>query len=106
MFDVNGGELLVIVLVVVLVVGPERLPHYAAQLAALVRGARGQLRTVQARVADELGDDVTAVDWAALDPRQYDPRRIVRDALLDDRPVPSAAPRLRREPPPSDTATP
>jgi sec-independent protein translocase protein TatB len=29
----------------------------------------------------EFGEDV---DWASLDPRQYDPRKIVRDALFDD----------------------
>jgi sec-independent protein translocase protein TatB len=28
-----------------------------------------------------LGEDV---DWAQLDPRTYDPRRIVREALFDD----------------------
>ena len=36
-------------------------------------------------VDDEMGD--TGVDWEALDPRRYDPRRIVREALLDDPPA-------------------
>ena len=35
---------------------------------------------------EELADEVGDVDWAALDPRKYDPRRIVRDALLEDDP--------------------
>ena len=36
---------------------------------------------------EELGDEVGDVDWSALDPRKYDPRRIVRDALLEDDPI-------------------
>jgi len=35
---------------------------------------------------DEMGDDFDDVDWRKLDPRQYDPRRIIRDALLDSPP--------------------
>lgn len=84
MFDINGGELLVLLLVAVLVIGPERLPAYAEQLGKWARRARVFLRDTKERVDEELGDEVRDVDWAALDPRRYDPRRIVREALLDD----------------------
>ena len=36
-----------------------------------------------------MGADFDDVDWRTLDPRQYDPRRIIREALLDDAPVPT-----------------
>jgi len=81
-FGINGGELIVILLVVALVVGPERLPAYAEQLAGWVRSLRRAVTSAKQRVEEEVGD--TGVDWEALDPRKYDPRRIVRDALLDD----------------------
>jgi sec-independent protein translocase protein TatB len=81
---INGGELLVLLLVAALVIGPERLPAYAEQLAGWVRRLRDVVRDTRRRVDDELGDVAGEVDWAALDPRRYDPRRIVRDALLDD----------------------
>ncbi|UZN04400.1 Sec-independent protein translocase TatB [Cellulomonas sp. S1-8] len=84
MFGINGGELLILLLVAALVVGPERLPAYAEQLAGWVRQLRDVARDTKDRVDAELGVD--DVDWAALDPRRYDPRRIVRDALLDDPP--------------------
>lgn len=84
MFGINGGELLILLLVAALVIGPERLPSYAEQLAGWVRRLRDVARDTKERVDAELGDD--DVDWAALDPRRYDPRRIVRDALLDDPP--------------------
>ncbi|MBF0688869.1 MAG: Sec-independent protein translocase TatB [Cellulomonas sp.] len=82
MFGINGGELLILLLVAAVVVGPERLPAYAEQLAGWVRRLRDLARDTKERVDAELGD--ADVDWAALDPRRYDPRRIVRDALLDD----------------------
>ncbi|MFF2623061.1 twin-arginine translocase TatA/TatE family subunit [Oerskovia jenensis] len=84
MFGINGWEFGIILVVAVIVIGPERLPRYAEQLGAFVRTARGFLKDAKARVDDELGDQVGDVDWSKLDPRQYDPRRIVREALLDD----------------------
>jgi len=86
-FGVNGGELIILLLVVALVVGPERLPGYAEQLGKWARGLRGYLQDARRRVDDEVGD--TGLDWEALDPRRYDPRRIVREALLDDTTAPT-----------------
>jgi len=83
-FDINGGEFIILLVVAVLVIGPERLPKYAEQLGQLAKRAKALLQETKSRVDDELGDDLKDVDWAALDPRKYDPRRIVRDALLDD----------------------
>jgi sec-independent protein translocase protein TatB len=83
-FDINGGEFIILLVVAVLVIGPERLPKYAEQLGQLARRAKAFLQETKSRVDDELGDDIKDVDWAALDPRKYDPRRIVREALLDD----------------------
>ena len=45
------------------------------------------------RVREELGEDFDEEEWRRLDPRQYDPRRIIRDALLEppeSRPAPRA----------------
>jgi sec-independent protein translocase protein TatB len=86
-FGINGGELLVLLVVAALVIGPERLPGYAEQLGQWVRKGRAFIRDAKARVDEELGDEVGDVDWSALDPRKYDPRRIVRDALLEDDPI-------------------
>ena len=84
LFDINGGEWLILLVVAALVIGPTRIPAYAEQLGKWVRQARVFLRDAKARVDEELGEEAKDVDWAALDPRRYDPRRIVRDALLDD----------------------
>ncbi|MBI9115173.1 Sec-independent protein translocase TatB [Sanguibacter suaedae] len=84
MFGINGGELVIILVLAVLVIGPERLPGYAEQLATVVRRAKVFLVDAKEKVSEELGPEVADVDWAQLDPRRYDPRRIVRDALLED----------------------
>lgn len=84
MIGINGWELVIILVVAMLVIGPDRLPVYAEQLGALVRRGRDLLQDAKARVDDELGPEFSDVDWSKLDPRQYDPRKIVRDALLDD----------------------
>jgi len=100
-FGINGAEFIVLLVVAVVVIGPERLPRYAEQLGSFVRSARGYLRDAKARVDAEIGDEISDVDWSKLDPRQYDPRRIVREALLDDEPV-----RERVAPPPPRAASP
>jgi len=89
MLGINGGELIVLLFLLAFVVGPTRLPTYAAQLAAFVRAAKLHAVAARTQIEREIGDQGSGIDWATLDPRQYDPRRIVRDALLD--PVPSPA---------------
>lgn len=91
MFGINGAEFLVLLVIAVVVVGPERLPRYAEQLAHAVRRLRHFLGEARERVQTELGDDVADLDWESLDPRRYDPRRIVREALLDPEPAASSA---------------
>jgi len=50
MFGINGGEALVLLVVAVVVVGPERLPQYAARLGVLVRQLRRFALDAKARV--------------------------------------------------------
>ena len=87
-FGLTIEKLLVIGVIAALIVGPERLPRYAETLARFTTRARDYLRVARTRVKDEMGEDFDDVDWRTLDPRQYDPRRIIREALLDDAPVP------------------
>jgi sec-independent protein translocase protein TatB len=83
-FGISGEKLLILGLIAIFVLGPDKLPHYAEQLAKFVKslkrmaeGAKGQLQT-------EIGEEV---NWKQLDPRQYDPRRIIREALSETEPV-------------------
>ncbi len=84
MFDINGWELLMLGVLAIVVLGPERLPEYAAKFGRLVRQARGLADRARQQLKDEMGPEFSEVDWKAYDPRQYDPRKIVRDALSLD----------------------
>jgi sec-independent protein translocase protein TatB len=87
-FGLTIEKLLLIGLVAGLLIGPERLPRYVESLTRLARRAKEYVTTAKTRMKDEMGSDFDDVDWRTLDPRQYDPRRIIREALLDDEPVP------------------
>ena len=84
---------MILVISALFVLGPERLPQYAAGLAKLVKQLRRMVDGAKDQLAEEMGEEFNDVDWRKLDPRQYDPRRIIRDALLDEpiRPVGAAA---------------
>ncbi|SDT05883.1 sec-independent protein translocase protein TatB [Microterricola viridarii] len=84
-------KVLIIGIIAVFLLGPEKLPHYAAQLGRLVRQLRDMANGAKDRMRDEMGPDFDDVDWKKLDPRQYDPRRIIREALSDDEPTVAAA---------------
>lgn len=84
MFGINGGEFLILAVLAVLVLGPDKLPEYAAQLARLVKEVRRMATGAKEQLREEVGDEIADIDWRKLDPRQYDPRKIIKDALLDD----------------------
>ena len=84
MFGINGSEFLVIILVAVIVVGPQRLPEYTRKLTQMVRQLRVFLDNARSQIAEEVGPEMADLDLSSLDPRQYDPRKIVRDALGED----------------------
>ena len=93
MFGLTFEKLLVIGVIAVFLLGPERLPQYAAKLAQLVKSLRKMANGAKERMREEMGDDFDEVEWQKLDPRRYDPRRIIREALLDDPLLPGGADR-------------
>jgi sec-independent protein translocase protein TatB len=76
-------KILVIGVIGVLLLGPQRLPQYAQKLAEFVKAVRRFADNAKDRMRDEMGPEFDDIDWQKLDPRQYDPRRIIRDALID-----------------------
>jgi sec-independent protein translocase protein TatB len=83
-FGLSFAKVLVIAVIALLVIGPQRLPAMASRLAQLARTVRKLSDSAKDRVREEMGPEFDDVDWKRLDPRQYDPRRIIREALLDD----------------------
>ncbi|MBT2249851.1 Sec-independent protein translocase TatB [Arthrobacter sp. BHU FT2] len=94
MFGINGPEFFLLLIIGVLVIGPQRLPEYTQKLANLVKEVRRMASGAREQIKEEVGIDIDDVDWKKYDPRQYDPRRIIKEALLDDdtKPVSAGAP--------------
>ena len=87
MFDIGGWEFIALIVLAVVILGPERLPDYASKLAQFVRQARSMAEGAKGQLREQMGPEFDDIDWRQYDPRQYDPRRIVREALLDPTPV-------------------
>ena len=84
MFGLSGEKIILLAVIAALVLGPERLPGYAKQLAKWAKSLKKFAEGAKDQLADELGEGYEDLDWKKLDPRQYDPRRIIREALLED----------------------
>lgn len=84
MLGISGPEFFVILLVIAIVVGPQRLPEYTRKLTQGVRRLRVFLDDAKTQIAEEVGPELGELDLSDLDPRNYDPRKIVRDALGED----------------------
>lgn len=92
--NLGWGESAVLLILALLVFGPERLPRAAAQAGRLIR----QLKLMAAGVTDDLKREIgtDALDLRG-ELRSLDPRRMVdpRALLDDDEPPARAAPRSR-----------
>lgn len=81
--SINGLEWVVLAVLALALVGPNRLPEYATGLARLIRRAREFALGAREQVRTELGPEFDDVDWRKYDPRRYHPRQIVRNALSE-----------------------
>ena len=95
MFDIGFGELLLIAVVALVVLGPERLPK-AARLAGLwVRKARTQWNAVKAELENELADEELRRNLRAAS-------EALHDSVQQARALPEAP---RNDPMATDAAT-
>lgn len=78
MFDVGLPEILVIMLIAVVVFGPDRLPEFARQAARMLHTLRGFAHNAQQGLRDELGPE-----YGDLSLRDLDPRVAIRQHVMD-----------------------
>ncbi|MDN3352704.1 sec-independent translocase [Actinomadura sp. DC4] len=79
MFDVGLGEALLLVVLALVIFGPDQLPKVASQAGRALR----QLRTMANSAKEDLRDGL-GPEFADFDVADLNPRRFVRKHLLDD----------------------
>ena len=87
MFDIGFGELLLIAVVALFVIGPERLPGAAAQAGRMVRELRAMASGARRELSQHLDPELASLDLKSLNPREF-----VRSTLLDDEDDPERMP--------------
>ena len=78
MFGIGLPELLVIIVVAVIVFGPDRLPEFARQAGRLIRQVRQFTNSARDDIRNELGPE-----FANFELTDLDPRRAIRKHILE-----------------------
>jgi sec-independent protein translocase protein TatB len=79
MFDVGAPELLVLVVIAVILFGPEKLPEFARKAARVIKYVRTMAGSAQEQLSKELGPE-----FSDLDVRDLNPKTFIQKHLLDD----------------------
>jgi sec-independent protein translocase protein TatB len=78
-FDVGIGEALVLVVLALIIFGPDQLPKVASQAGRALRQLRTMANSAKADLQEGLGPEFADFDVSDLNPRSF-----VRKHLLDD----------------------
>ena len=83
MFGIGLPELVVIMIIAVVVFGPDKLPDLARQAGRFARQLRNLAQSAQSQLREELGPEYADLKLADLDPRQAIRKHII-EAMEDD----------------------
>ena len=82
MFDFGFGEVFGLVVLALLLVGPERMPRVAADLGKMIRKVRSLTNTATAEIRENLGPGFEDLKPADLNPKTFIKRQVA--SVLDD----------------------
>lgn len=78
MFDINGWEFIILAVLALLVLGPDKLPRYIAEAGRMIRQVRRMADDARTEVTRELGPEFKDISLDDLNPRSF-----VRKHLFD-----------------------
>ena len=79
LLDINAPEFVLLIVLAIILFGPERLPDLARKAARLIRYVRTMAASAQQQLGRELGPEFENMDLRDLNPRTF-----VQKHLLDD----------------------
>jgi sec-independent protein translocase protein TatB len=77
LLDINGPEFVLLLVIAVILFGPERLPDLARKAARLLRYLRTVAGNAQQQLSKELGPEFDNVDFRDLNPRTFVQKHLV-----------------------------
>lgn len=79
LLDINGPEFVLLLVIAVILFGPERLPDLARKAARLLRYLRTVAGNAQQQLSKELGPDFENIDLRDLNPRAFVQKHLVEE---------------------------
>ena len=83
LFDVGAGELLVIIVLAVVLFGPEKLPDLIKKAARVINYLRGVANSATDTLKTQLGPEFADLTPADLNPRRLLERTVLKDVQAD-----------------------
>ncbi|MDP9393737.1 MAG: sec-independent translocase [Actinomycetota bacterium] len=83
MFGISAPEFLALAVIALLVLGPEKLPRYAAEAGRMLRTVRRMAASAQEEVRRELGPEFEKISLDDLNPRTFVSRHLLDDDDFD-----------------------
>jgi sec-independent protein translocase protein TatB len=82
MVDFGFGEVIGLVVLALILVGPDRMPRVASDLAKMIRKVRSMTNTATAEIRENLGPGFEDLKPADLNPKTFIKRHVT--SVLDD----------------------
>jgi sec-independent protein translocase protein TatB len=84
LLDINGPEFALLLVLAVILFGPERLPDLARKAARLVNFLRSTANNAQQQLTRELGPEFQNLDFRDLNPRSFIQKNLLDNSLVAD----------------------
>ncbi len=84
LLDINGPEFALLLVLAVILFGPERLPDLARKAARLVNFLRTTANNAQQQLSRELGPEFENLDFRDLNPRSFIQKNLLDNSVVAD----------------------
>ena len=81
--DIGAGEFIALAIVALIVLGPEKLPRYAAEAARMLQRLREVAGSARADVRRELGPEFQDISLGDLNPRSRVRKHLLNTSMIN-----------------------